>query len=399
MEDVTRAPRLLHITADHPDRIDRSKTRAVANLIAAAGWAEHRVISLNRVAGPRFDRTMVMEAGGVTPAVYFGLPFGVGLGIWMDRVARRIAEHVERAGWRPDLLHAHKLTFEGLVAHQLSRRWGIPFCVTVRGSTDTRVVRAKPLMHGRFRQILSDAAQVFFLAPWARSRIGQQLGTGLEHALVLPNVCVPLHPVESQAANPHRFASVFHSRNPRTLRIKNARRLFSALQLLHQRGLGIQLDVIGSANESEQEQMKALARHHGAGDCVQPLLAMNREELAGRLPGYAGLVLPSYPETFGLVYIEALESGIPIIHSRNSGIDGYFSDPLVASAVDHRSVEGIAQAIEFLVRNQHAARQHVRELIRSGGLDRFRPEQVGRAYFEALAPILRLRAEDGRVPQ
>jgi glycosyltransferase involved in cell wall biosynthesis len=36
--------------------------------------------------------------------------------------------------------------------------------------------------------------------------------------------------------------------------------------------------------------------------------------------------MPSYRETFGLVYIEALSQGIPVIVGKNEGIDGIFAD-------------------------------------------------------------------------
>lgn len=378
-------PRLLHITADFPDRLDSKKAEAVAGLIATADWAENRVISMNRVATPWYDRSMVWDQAGVTAMAFFGLRFGIGLGLWMDLVAKRVAEHVDRSGWRPDLVHAHKLTFEGLVGQRLSRHWRIPLCVTVRGNTDHRVVSAKPVMRRRFRRVLGEAAQVFLLAPWSKRRLEQQLSTSLDKAIILPNACAPFEALEGAPADPRRFVSLFHLRN---LRFKNVGRIFGAMRLLRDRGLDVCLDVIGSADDRELGLMAAMVRRHGVQDCVRALRAMTRDELRVRLPGYAALVLPSYPETFGLVYIEALGAGIPVIHARNSGIDGYFSDPRIAIAVDHRDTEQIAQAIAALMRDQEVCRRRVREFVQAGGLDRFRADNVAEVYRKALEPLL-----------
>lgn len=37
-------------------------------------------------------------------------------------------------------------------------------------------------------------------------------------------------------------------------------------------------------------------------------------------------VMPSKPETFGLVYVEALSQGLPILYAKGEGFDGYFDE-------------------------------------------------------------------------
>src|SRR5699024_5822604 len=45
-------------------------------------------------------------------------------------------------------------------------------------------------------------------------------------------------------------------------------------------------------------------------------------------------ILPSYKETFGISYIEAISQGIPIIYTRNEGIDGFFEEGEVGYSTD-----------------------------------------------------------------
>jgi glycosyltransferase involved in cell wall biosynthesis len=107
---------------------------------------------------------------------------------------------------------------------------------------------------------------------------------------------------------------------------------------------------------------------------------MSHTELKLRMSSYAGLVLPSYPETFGLVYIEALSAGLPVIHSRNSGIDGYFEGKGIALAVDHRSPVAIAQAMANLLSEQLAYKLRVQQFQRRGGLRYFSEDSVSAIY-------------------
>ena len=72
-----------------------------------------------------------------------------------------------------------------------------------------------------------------------------------------------------------------------------------------------------------------------------------------RLPSYGAMCLPSHNETFGMVYVEALLSGVPILYSRGTGIDGFLDRIEGAVGVDPCSTEEIGAALELL-RSGHA---------------------------------------------
>jgi glycosyltransferase involved in cell wall biosynthesis len=60
--------------------------------------------------------------------------------------------------------------------------------------------------------------------------------------------------------------------------------------------------------------------------------------------------MPSFAETFGLVYAEALSQGLPLIYTKGQGIDGYFRDGEVGYAVDPNDPEEIADRISMILR-------------------------------------------------
>ena len=57
----------------------------------------------------------------------------------------------------------------------------------------------------------------------------------------------------------------------------------------------------------------------------------------------------SHGETFGLVYIEALSQGLPIIYTKGQGVDGFFDDMNVGEKADSKSIDSIYNAMKKMI--------------------------------------------------
>lgn len=87
--------------------------------------------------------------------------------------------------------------------------------------------------------------------------------------------------------------------------------------------------------------------------------------------------MPSFRETFGLVYIEALSQGCALVCTKSEGVDGLFSSDMVLS-VDPYSPTEIRKAIKScLVRNARGAPHR----WVCGELQRFSWDRVAREYM------------------
>ncbi len=57
------------------------------------------------------------------------------------------------------------------------------------------------------------------------------------------------------------------------------------------------------------------------------------------------LVVPSFRESFGLIYVEALTQGLPVVYTKGQGFDGNFEDGHIGYSIQPESPESIAEAI------------------------------------------------------
>src|SRR5699024_1507257 len=87
------------------------------------------------------------------------------------------------------------------------------------------------------------------------------------------------------------------------------------------------------------------------------------------------LVVPSYIETFGLVYAEAMSTGTPVIYTKGEGFDGVFRNGEVGYAVNPDEKNEISQAILNIKENYDEISKNAKE-----GSKRFNWPDIVRLY-------------------
>lgn len=391
--------RILHLSADYPDPLEPAKTRAVANLLPLAGGHEHRVLSLNRVGGRPGWRALrpAGEAGihaldfadaagaGHRAVVYAAPPKGLMLRGAMERLADWAADDCAAAGFAPDLVHAHKLSVEGIAGARLAARLGVPLALSVQGNTDLKIVGARRDLRPLYARIWQEAAAAFPFAPWARAGLDALLGARAGRTVVLP--CPG--PADALTAPRPADAPVIRTAfNLRDAANKNAGRLIRAVGRAGAEVPEIRLEIIGGGDVAAFAALARLAAREAPGR-VRFLGAVPNAEVQRLFNGAAAFALVSHRETYGMVFAEALLAGAPCLFPRGRAIDGYFPEGTVVLGADPESEEEIAGALVRLVREERAFKGRLAELGASGGLAFLTRPAIRDSYLGALAEISR----------
>jgi len=389
MKIGTQKMKLLHISYDYPDAFNPNKTSAVKDLLTAtAGGMQNDCASLNRVS--QKSREISGGDGGIRYAAVFGLPMGLNFRSFLKRSCRA----VEGMGFdisSYDLLFAHKMTFEGPVAHSLSRKYRVPFALGVM-QTDIRVLRARPDLRSRYKKIIRDSAGMVVAVHWLRGALRDVLGREFFDSHVLPRLHFSPYIVRQnrylfKEEDNGRFACVVSMRKD-YYKVKNMKRTILAFQKAGElAGKPFPLDIYGDGPEMKlvEENIRAL----GMGDSIKLPGRVPNEKILDVLSGYRAFLLCSFPETFGMVYIEALRAGIPIIFSRGTAVDGFFEDYGCQIKAGHRSVDSITQSILDMDAQWKGKKAGVRRLQESGALDAFLEESAAGHYAAVLTGIAR----------
>jgi len=76
------------------------------------------------------------------------------------------------------------------------------------------------------------------------------------------------------------------------------------------------------------------------------------------------LLVPSSAETFGMVYLEAMSQGVPVLYTRGQGFDGQFPEGEAGFSVICGDIKQQAQALGEIVRDYPARSARCIELAK-----------------------------------
>lgn len=377
-----KKPRIVHIITDYPDGIGQGNSYAIGNLLEQTDTqAEHLVISLNRVREPVFRVTQ--KSPNVIVCEVFSLPWGLFSNSFLWLVALALRPYL-KAGFSADLIHGHKLTTDGVLAYFLSRQTDIPFALTICGETDVRFVRYKPFSKGLFRNVMKQALHTFWISAWAKPVITQRLGISPNSQSNVPIVCrVPglsLFPAPLPEKPVQRF--VFLAR----LAHAKKKGLFHILDVLATRP-EYQLDIYGPLTPDELTVLEENISERRIGAQVRYCGVLSPDQFSRVLPQYIGLLMPSRQETFGMVYVEALMCGLPVLCCVGSGIDGHVNKPYIR-LITYADVKALEHEMDILFKHGDTLKQQLHQDWKTGGLACFSPDYIGKHYTDWLEGVL-----------
>ena len=377
--------RILHIHQDFPDGRPFPFTRAVENLINAAKSSspkhEHFVVSVNRTSNP-FKVSYRCFSNGVS-LVYWAIPLPFIYAPLVYCWTRFLRFRLRRKPF--DLIHAHKLTTEGLFAYFYANIVEKKYVVSVRGGSDSKNLQRFWDIEYLFVRIYSQASYVFWVSPWNKSSIEKRLGVKNSKSCVFPNICdIEQIPPEKVIALRKRYCIVLSYHQ---FQRKGIIPLLDAISTLRLEGNLIELDVIGGGPDKFLNIIQeAITKRNLAGQ-VKILGPLCHLDVLKYLARAKALLLPALNETFGMVYIEAIASGAPVMFMANTGIDGHFRQEQVGVRIESQDPNCIKEGISFLEENYEQLNRSVTNIALSGELERFSGKYIAKLYFKTVEGI------------
>lgn len=252
-----------------------------------------------------------------------------------------------------DIIHAHTLFSDGLLAYKAYKEYGIPYIVAVRNTDLNDFIRLLKHTYPIGREILLNASKIFFISVGIMRTFSE---TGFVRPIIdqvkgkfelMPNGIDDywhLHISTMHHAGHDILYVGDFSDNKNVVTLANA-----VLQLRQEKEfMDVRLVIVGGdKGEDRMSQTRKMIEDHPEA-IVYLGKIFDKDRLAEVMGSCAIFAMVSIHETFGLVYVEALSQNLPVIYTKGQGIDGMF-DNTVGIGVNPLSVEEIRLAIREIL--------------------------------------------------
>ena len=298
---------------------------------------------------------------------------------------------------RPALIHAHVGYPEGAAAATVAAERGIPLILTEHATYLDRLF-ADPEIRSAYHAGARTATRIVAVGQVLADRIGREFPDLQDRLVVIPNTVDvdAFRAVGAAERDPDELLWVGYRRE-----VKGMDALLRAFRIVRDARPATRLRLIGrSTTEAEEAGWHRLAAELRVADGVGFEPPADRAGVARAMERAAVFVHPSRIETMGVVAVEALAAGLPIVAVDSGGVTEVLRpDPMsVGALVPEQAPEPLAAAILATLDRRHEfdpvrLREHVVARYGAAAI----AARIVELYDEVLAaaPAARTRSPGG----
>lgn len=292
----------------------------------------------------------------------------------------------------PDIIHTHWLLPQGLIGSVCHRIFGIPHVATIHGS-DLNMIKSHPVLYPLCGFIVRNTDVITINSSYMQRQLIDVVPESAEKIRIIP-----------MGVDPEKFLPLpdidikkqFQAENlilsiGRLVDIKGVIYLINAMPMVLRHFPNTVLLVIGSGPENSIliERIKDL----GLEKQIQFLGTVNHKDLPAYYQSSDVFVLPSIDkggitEAFGIVLLEAMAMGCPVIGSNVGGIPDIIEDKKTGFLVPERDTAALAERIVQILSDES-----LREKYRKNGFiriqERFSWSVVERQFSDVYSTMLK----------
>ena len=284
-----------------------------------------------------------------------------------------IEEFTLAKGLTYDLLHSH-YWLSGLAAISLKSRWGIPLIQMFHtlGRMKQRVARSSEEAEGDYRligeqEVIGKADRIVAATPAEQAQLQWLYQADPKKIIIIPPGVDLSHfyPISTDEAKefigvpPCEKNLLFVGRiEP----LKGIDTLIEAIVLLRDQGeiefTPFCLTVIGGDPETSQEKMSAemarlqeLRSKYGLNELVTFLGKRDQDTLPYYYSAAEAVIVPSQYESFGMVALEAMACGTPVVASQVGGLAFLVQDGITGYTVPTSDPQALADRLLTLIKD------------------------------------------------
>ncbi|MHA7751692.1 1,4-alpha-glucan branching protein domain-containing protein [Paenibacillus chondroitinus] len=409
--DTLRPPRVLMLAWEYPPRVIGGLARAVRDLsvqLAASGLEIHVVTCL----APECSSYELLDGVHIHRVNVFSSTEPLHFLDWVFQMNLAFSDTVQRLsaqGQQFDIIHAHDWLVY-YTAKECKMVLHLPLLATIHATESGRNLGkldtpAQKRIHALEHKLTHEADHLVVCSPYMLQEVMHLFHTPFHKMTHIPNGVMPFRVpgAHGSAVNPElsRVLSVPHGDAARPIiaflgRLvyeKGVHLLLSAMQHVHKEYPMAQLVIAGTGPELEALQLSAAP----LGDSVHFTGFLDERDKSLLLHHAELCVFPSLYEPFGLVALEAMASGTPLIVSDTGGLSDIVDHGINGYKVPAGDADLLAWQIVQLLQNPAAASELASQALAKIH-DNFGWEQIGAITAALYTKLIAHEQSSGIIP-
>jgi glycosyltransferase involved in cell wall biosynthesis len=306
---------------------------------------------------------------------------------WISSTSGLFRRYQRKFG-KPDLILAHSGIWAGCAAEKISRESGIPYIIAEHRSflvfsTEESKQQLSPLYRKMVAPAYRNASRLIAVSESMKPGLLEIEPEAGEKITVVPNMVNGdffSFTETPRSSDPFVFLSA-----GRLVKFKGLDYLMRAFaELKKNTRIPVRLKIVGRGEEGEK--LENLAAELGISQDVEFTGRLSREQVVRAYQESNCFVLPSLYEAFGVVLIEAMATGLPVIATRSGGPE-YIVEESSGYLIEPGNVDVLRNAMAEMIQNYDSFDS---DAIRESTLFRYGNHEIAREYIEIFKICLNL---------
>jgi len=282
-----------------------------------------------------------------------------------------------------DLIHAHMALPDGYAGMLVSKQYQKPLIITFQATDIDITANRSDECFDTIKKVLSYANNIISPSPRLTRTVKAKFG--FEPAVIGYGIYI---------------SDIFVGATEIPKRHEGKRLLLSVSRLISTKGIDLNLLAIKKlinkyenllylvvGDGPERNALERLVSSLNLNRHVKFIGQVSHSKAMEYMAGCEIFTMPSWQETFGLVYIEAMAHAKPIIGVRGQGVDGIVEHGKTGMLVKPRDVDSLVEALDFLLSHPEEAKamgERGRKLVLENYTWEKNAERTIAVYEEAL---------------
>ena len=289
----------------------------------------------------------------------------------------RLYKKAVKSFGKPDIVHSHFYSISA-IASVLKTRFNIPFVVTEHSSKLNKDIQHISDLDIKLAKIAyKNADRVVAVSKALADNLKRNFGA---EPMVVHNIVdvSKFRYVERSDKDEFKFISVGN-----LIKLKGFDLLIDAFTEAFKNDKSVKLEIVGAG--PEKEYLQGLVNQYDANESIVFLDEVGREKLKSLYPQSDAFVLASRSETFGVVFIEAMATGLPVIATDCGGPSDFVTeDNGYLIPVDDKQA-----LVDALIKMRNNKSKFNTLEISESCVKQFSPENIGNSLTNIYKELIR----------